>query len=150
MAAVVRRVLYSLLVLAAILPVYAWYGFDTSPRDVLTEPAPNGAVRVFGDYPGVDPDAAARETVDALLKAGGLDKKVLLVALPTGSGWVDPTQVEAIEDWAGNDVASVSVRYARVPSAIAFTLRPGLATESARALFRELSSRLAVRDSGHR
>jgi len=149
MAAVVRGVLCALILLAVILPVYAWYGFETSPRDVLTEPSSEGALRIFGDYPRVDPDVAARETVDALVKAGGLDMKVLFVALPTGSGWVDPAQVEAIEDWAGNDVASVSVRYARVPSAVAFTLRPGLATESAQALFRELSSRLAARDPEH-
>lgn len=142
MASVVRKLLCALLLAAATLPIVAWYGLDTYPRDILTEPAPAGAVRVFGDYPRTNPDVAARETVNALVDAGGLEKEVLLVALPTGSGWVDPSEVEAMENWAEGDIATVAVRYARVPSAVAFTLRPGLAVDSAQALLDELSSRL--------
>lgn len=127
----------------------AWWLFDSGPlaqhpRDVLTEDSPLGAVRVFGDRPGQDASDAARDTVDELVDAGGLDREVVVVALPTGSGWVDPDQVEAVEKWAGGDVATVAVRYARTPSAVAYLLRPETAAESATALLQEVTDRVAT------
>jgi uncharacterized membrane protein len=125
-----------------------WWVFDEGPlrqqpRDVLTEPSPVGAVRVFGDHPGQDVGRAARETVDDLVAAGGFARDVVVVALPTGSGWVDPDQVEAVEAWADGDVATVSVRYARTPSAVAYLMRPDLAEDSATALLQEVVDRVA-------
>ncbi len=125
-----------------------WWVFDEGPlmqhpRDVLTEPSPVGAVRVYGDHAGQDAGRAARETVDDLVAAGGLARDVVVVALPTGSGWVDPGQVEAVEDWAGGDVATVSVRYAHTPSAVAYLMRPELAEDSAAALLQEVVDRVA-------
>ncbi|AHW62903.1 Hypothetical protein CGLY_02275 [Corynebacterium glyciniphilum AJ 3170] len=125
-----------------------WWVFDEGPlmqrpRDVLTETSPVGAVRVFGDYPGQDADGAARETVDALVADGGFSKDTVMIALPTGSGWVDPEQVEAVEDWADGDVATVSVRYAHTPSAVAYLMRPDLAEASATALLQEVLDRVS-------
>ncbi len=132
-----------------------WWMFDEGPlmqhpRDVLTETSPVGAVRVYGDYPGQDAAAAARRTVDTLVADGGFAKDVVVVALPTGSGWVDPEQVEAVEDWAGGDVATVSVRYAHTPSAVAYLMRPDLAEASATALLQEIVDRVSGLPSGGR
>jgi hypothetical protein len=126
-----------------------WWSLDSgpfarSPRDVLSEASPVGAVRVFGDYPGTDATTAARDTVDALEDAGGFDRSYLSIALPTGSGWVDPDQVEAMEDWADGDIASVSVRYSAAPSAAVLLLQRGLAEDSAEALIREVADRVAA------
>ncbi|HIW90461.1 MAG TPA: alpha/beta-hydrolase family protein [Candidatus Corynebacterium avicola] len=132
-----------------------WWIFDDgplaqSPRDVLTEESEYGAVRVFGDRPGEDTETAAQETVDDLVAADGLDRDVVVVALPTGSGWVDPDQVEAVEQWADGDVATVSVRYARVPSAVAYLLRPELAEQSATHLLEEVVDRVGELPEGER
>lgn len=132
-----------------------WWTFDSgpfaqSPRDILTEPSPTGAVRVFGDHPGQDAATAARETVDALEQAGGLDRGILSVDLPTGSGWVDPDQVTALEQWADGDIASVAVRYSSAPSAAVLLLHRDLATASARALLDEIVDRLARREPERR
>ncbi|WP_367119097.1 alpha/beta-hydrolase family protein [uncultured Corynebacterium sp.] len=126
-----------------------WWSLDSgpfarSPRDVLTEASPVGAVRVFGDYPGADATAAARDTVDALEAAGGLDRMYLSINLPTGSGWVDPDQVEAMEDWADGDIASVAARYSAAPSAAVLLLQRDLATDSAEALIREIVDRVSA------
>ena len=126
-----------------------WWSLDSgpfaqSPRDVLTEASPVGAVRVFGDYPGTDATTAARDTVDALEAAGGLDRSYVSIDLPTGSGWVDPDQVEAMEDWADGDIASVSVRYSSAPSAAVLLLQRDLAENSAEALIREVADRVAT------
>lgn len=36
------------------------------------------------------PDARAQRAFDELLRAGGFDRQVLVIAMPTGSGWLDP------------------------------------------------------------
>jgi hypothetical protein len=132
-----------------------WWAFDSgpfaqSPRDILTEPSPAGAVRVFGDHPGQDATTAARETVDALERAGGLDRHIVSIDLPTGSGWVDPDQVEAVERWARGDIASVAVRYSSAPSAAVLVLHRDRAVASARALVGEVVDRVGRMDPQRR
>jgi hypothetical protein len=132
-----------------------WWAVDSgpfarSPRDILTETSPAGAVRVFGDHAGQDAATAARDTVDALEQAGGLDRRILSVDLPTGSGWVDPDEVTALERWAGGDIASVSVRYSAAPSAAVLLLHRDLAVDSARALLHEVVDRVDRRDPARR
>lgn len=150
---VIRRLARLLLLLVCLHtagPVFSaalWWSVDSGPwaQDpllVLTERSDTGAVRVYGDHPDRDVSTAAERTVDDLTAAGGFDRSVLVVALPTGSGWVDPAQVLATERWAGGDVATVSVRYAAAPSAAAYLLRPTLAVDSARALLSEVSEHL--------
>lgn len=139
-----------LICLAAAAPALSaalWWSLDSGPwaqepQLVLTEQSQTGAVRVYGDHPGRDAGPAAERTVDELTAAGGFDRGTLVVALPTGSGWVDPAQVRATEQWADGDVATISLRYSAAPSAAVYLLRPTLATESARALIAQVSDRL--------
>lgn len=126
-----------------------WWALDSGPWSgdpvlVLNDDAAAPAVRVYGDHPDLDARSAARRTADSLDDAGGFDRSVLLVTIPTGSGWVDPEQVAAVEDWAGGDVATVAMRYSAAPSAAVFALRPELATESAHAILAELTGRIRM------
>ncbi|EFV93128.1 hypothetical protein ES5_02524 [Dietzia cinnamea P4] len=128
-----------------------WWLLDTGPLAsepelVLNGVSAHGAVRVFGDHPGLEPAAAARLTVDQLTRDGGFDRSVLVVTVPTGSGWVDPDQVEALERWAGGDIATVALRYSSAPSAAVYLLRPDSATRAARALLTEVAGRLRTMD----
>lgn len=132
-----------------------WWSLDRGPLSltptiVLADRSAHGAVRVYGDYPDLEPRAAARRTVDRLEAAGGLERSVLVVTVPTGSGWVDPLQVEATEEWAGGDVATVALRYSSAPSAAVYLLRPELATRSARALLTEVLDRLRTLGASRR
>lgn len=124
-----------------------WWSFDSgpwtsSPVLVLTEPSHNGGVRVYGDYPDLDASDAAQRTADNLAAQGGFDRSVLMVAVPTGSGWIDSAQVHAIERWAGGDVATVAMRYSSAPSGAVYVLRPEVAERSAHALLAEITERL--------
>lgn len=126
-----------------------WWAYDRGPLTldpelVLTEPSPTGAVRAYGDHADLDVDTAARATVDDLDAAGGFDRDVLVVTIPTGSGWVDANQVEALEQWADGDVATVGMRYSAAPSSVVYLLNPDEATESARALLTEVVDRLRL------
>lgn len=146
---VARITFYAMVIymLVGALGSVVWWALDsgplaTDPRLVLNDPAASPAIRVYGDHPGLDPDHAARLTTDALVAAGGFDRSILLVTIPTGSGWVDPEQVTAIEDWSGGDVATVAMRYSSAPSAAVYALRPELAADSAHAILAEITSRL--------
>lgn len=124
-----------------------WWAFDSgplasSPELVLAQNEGTAAVRVYGDHEDLDVESAARRTVAALDAAGGFDRSVLMVTIPTGSGWVDPEEVSAIEEWAGDDIATVAMRYSAAPSGAVFALRPELAVDSAYALLREVTQRL--------
>lgn len=90
-----------------------WWAFDSGPLSddpemILLDRSTVGALRVYGDHPGLGPRDAARRTVDELEAEGGFDRSVLLLTLPTGSGWVESTQIEAIEDRYGGDIATGS------------------------------------------
>lgn len=124
-----------------------WWAFDSGPLAgnpdlVLTDHTTGAVVRVFGNHPDLDPGTAAQRTIDALDAADGFDRSVLVVTIPTGSGWVDPDQITAIENWAGGDVATVAMRYSAAPSAAVYVLRPELAAESARAILAEVTDRI--------
>lgn len=124
-----------------------WWSLDSgpwsmTPRDILTEKSPYGAVRVFGDDSSLNHTELAEQTVDVLEDVGGLTRSIVVVALPTGSGWVDPHQVEALEQWADGDIATVSMRYSHAPSAAVFLLNPQLAKKSAHELLRTVVARV--------
>ncbi len=73
----------------------------------------------------------AQLAVAALRRGGAFDGAAVLVAVPTGSGWVDPVAVGAL---AGPGVATVAVQYAARPSWQEYLLDPGAAQETAVAL----------------
>ncbi|HEU4511802.1 MAG TPA: alpha/beta-hydrolase family protein [Nocardioidaceae bacterium] len=61
-------------------------------------------------------DLAVRE----LRRTGGFDREVLVVATTTGTGYVDPAAVEAVEYMYNGDTASVGIQYSYLPSWISF------------------------------
>ena len=73
--------------------------------------------------------------VSELVRTGGFQRSVLCVVTATGTGWVDPEAVAALEYvWAG-DTATVSVQYSYLPSWISFMVDSGRAREAGSELF---------------
>ncbi|WP_353952390.1 alpha/beta-hydrolase family protein [Knoellia sp. S7-12] len=94
-----------------------------SSDQVLLLKSPVGAVRAYAGLSDSADDAArARIAVDRLVAAGGLTREHLLVAIPTGSGWVNPEFVAGTERRFGSEVATVSMQYDDRPSWVAFLL----------------------------
>ncbi|WP_420751565.1 alpha/beta-hydrolase family protein [Rhodococcus sp. O3] len=97
-------------------------------------------------YVGVDsaPDAPARAAlaVRELDRAGGFDRGHLVVAVPTGSGWIDANAVAGFESAYGDDVAFVAVQYSSAPSWVTFVLDRDAAIDAATALVDAVRSRL--------
>jgi uncharacterized membrane protein len=83
------------------------------------------------------PDAQARAAlaVRDLERAGGFQRKYLLVVTTTGSGWVDPALVDTFEYLSGGDAATVALQYSYLPSWISYLVDQSKAQEAGRALF---------------
>ncbi|MCF8587758.1 alpha/beta hydrolase [Gordonia liuliyuniae] len=76
-------------------------------------------------------DLAARE----LVRAGGLDRKVIGVASTTGTGWINRANPDSLEYMYNGDTAMVSMQYSTLPSWLSFLVDQERAREAGRALF---------------
>lgn len=93
-------------------------------------------VRVYvGLHAAPTPQERARLALAELQRAGGFERAVLLLATPTGTGWLDPAAIEPLEVMHRGDVATVSAQYSYLPSPIALLTEAPLGEEMARALF---------------
>lgn len=82
-----------------------------------------------------DPEARARLALEEMLRIDAFSRSTLVIATPTGTGWVDPAGQQALEYLLGGDVATVSVQYSYLASWIALLTAPEYGVETARAVF---------------
>lgn len=82
------------------------------------------------------PRARAQLALDEALRQGAFDRAALVIATPTGTGWVDPAAMMPMEALLHGDVASVSVQYSYLPSWLSLLTVPEYGAETARAVFR--------------
>jgi uncharacterized membrane protein len=82
-----------------------------------------------------DAEARADLAVRDLERAGGFQRKYLLVVTTTGSGWVDPALSDSFEYLTGGDSAIVAIQYSYLPSWISYLVDQSKAREAGRALF---------------
>lgn len=69
------------------------------------------------------------------LRVGAFDRKVLVLATPTGTGWMDPSAHFPLEVLTDGDVATVGVQYSYLPSWLSLLAVSEYGSESARAVF---------------
>jgi uncharacterized membrane protein len=79
--------------------------------------------------------AQASLAVRDLQRAGGFQRKNLLVVTTTGSGWVDPALADSFEYLSGGDCATVAIQYSYLPSWISYLVDQSKALAAGRALF---------------
>ena len=93
-------------------------------------------IRIYAGLASADgPTAQAALAVDDLERAGGFQRKNLLVVTTTGSGWVDPALVDTFEYLTGGDCATVAIQYSYLPSWISYLVDQSKALAAGRALF---------------
>jgi len=80
----------------------------------------------------------ARLALEELKRAGGFDRSLLVVATPTGTGWLDPGAVDTLEYLHAGDTAIVSMQYSYLPSWITILVDPDASRTAARILFNEV------------
>ena len=119
-------------------------GLDTAADNVLSRPSPRGAVRVYvGVHEAGTPAARSRLAVTRLERAGAFERENLVLAFPTGSGWVDPIGVRAVERRFDGDVATAAVQSTFLPSWAALMVAREDNEDGARALVAAVTERLA-------
>lgn len=98
-------------------------------------------IRVYVGMRTVDtPQERAKLALAELRRVGGFERSVLIVATPTGTGWLDPSAVDTIEYLHRGDTAIVSTQYSYLPSWMTIMVDPRRSIESAIALFDEIYS----------
>ncbi|MGP2492298.1 alpha/beta hydrolase [Mesorhizobium sp. PUT5] len=96
-------------------------------------------VRVYVGLRAADTaEARAGLALEELKRAGGFERKILIVITPTGTGWVDPAAMDPVEYLHHGDTASVAVQYSYLSSPLSLLVQPEYGSETARALFREI------------
>ncbi|PZQ52529.1 MAG: hypothetical protein DI556_02450 [Rhodovulum sulfidophilum] len=126
-----------------------WDDLGSAGRDFVTN-GPSGAeISAFLGRPALDPirvfvglnaaetpeeraDLALRE----LIRVGAFERAVLVIAVPTGTGWMDPAAFDTLDYLTAGDVATVAVQYSYLTSWISLLVEPGYGEETGRALFR--------------
>ena len=110
-----------------------------------------GAARVYaGVVHAADEADRVQLAVEEWVRLGGLERSVVLVAAPTGSGWVDGGAVAAAERAAGGDVATVVVQYATRASALEYVLDGDRSARVTTAVVRGLRAVLDARPADQR
>jgi uncharacterized membrane protein len=108
-------------------------------------------IRVYAGLASADgAEAQAALAVRDLDRAGGFQRKNLLVVTTTGSGWVDPALVDTFEYLTGGDSATVAIQYSYLPSWISYLVDQSKALAAGRALFDAVYGAWAKLPPGHR
>ncbi|MEF2554497.1 alpha/beta-hydrolase family protein [Aurantimonas sp. A2-1-M11] len=123
-----------------------WAGMGQPGRDFVTSGPDATAISAFTGAPARDPvrvyvgranaetpQARAALALEELIRLDAFDRSILVVASPTGTGWMDPGSHDPLEYMHGGDVATVAVQYSYMqsPFALLFETQTGLEQASA-------------------
>ncbi|CAN5869339.1 alpha/beta-hydrolase family protein [soil metagenome] len=132
----------------------AWEELGSKGRDFIAGGPTLAELEAFHGSPASEPvriyvglDAAASEHERAavaaaeLERAGGFDRSVVAVIVPTGTGWVNPNATAALEFLHNGDSALVAMQYGYLPSWLSYMVDGGRARDAGRELFNQVYDR---------
>ncbi|SDE48434.1 Uncharacterized membrane protein [Paracoccus isoporae] len=92
-------------------------------------------LRVYVGLANAD-DAQGRSdlALAELQRIGAFEREVLIVAMPTGTGWLDPGSFDPLEYMHGGDIASVAVQYSYLQSPLALIIETDAGLQQAHSL----------------
>jgi uncharacterized membrane protein len=118
---------------------------DLSIETVMGEPARAAPIQV---YVGLDSATSARERVDLAIgeleRTGALDRPLLVLVSPTGTGYVNYVAVAALQYLTLGEVATVTMQYSRRPSPLSLSM-VRIAREQNRLLWLRILQRIRER-----
>ncbi|MBL4916847.1 alpha/beta hydrolase [Szabonella alba] len=99
------------------------------------QPAPD-PIRVYVGLNAADtPQERAELAFAELQRSGGFARDKLVIAIPTGSGWLDPGAMDSLEYIARGNVATVAVQYSYLASMVSVVVDPTHGLAEAQAIF---------------
>lgn len=124
-----------------------WGAIGAPGRDFITSGPDAAAISNFTGRPamnpirvyvgranGETPQARAELALAELKRQGAFDRAVLIVASPTGTGWMDPGSHDPLEYMHGGDIATVAAQYSYLQSPLALILETETGLQQATAL----------------
>ncbi|AYJ48505.1 hypothetical protein D8W71_09380 [Rhodococcus sp. P1Y] len=113
--------------------------------DEISEGLGRPALQPIRAYAGLETAETQDERLDIVVqeleRTGAFQRQALVVVPTTGTGWVNPTAIEAEELMFGGDVATVAAQYSYLPSWISFLAERDKAAEAGRALIDKVHQR---------
>lgn len=76
----------------------------------------------------------AELALEELKRVGAFDRSVLIVATPTGTGWIDPAAMDSLEYLHHGNVATVALQYSYLTSPLSLIVEPDRGTTAADAI----------------
>ncbi len=80
----------------------------------------------------------AKLALSELKRTRAFQRSVLIVVMPTGTGWIDPAAMDTVEYLHNGNVASVAIQYSYLTSWLSLLVEPDYGGEAARDLFAEV------------
>jgi uncharacterized membrane protein len=94
-------------------------------------------IRVYAGLRSADsPEDQAQLALADMIRMGAFSRAILVIATPTGTGWVDNNSIAPLEYMLDGDIATVAVQYSYLQSPLSLILEPGRSRKSAAAVFR--------------
>ncbi|MEH7829898.1 alpha/beta hydrolase [Gemmobacter denitrificans] len=110
---------------------------DASAITGLTGQPALEPIRVYvGVNSAKTPEQRAGLALAELQRTGAFDRGTLVIATPTGTGWIDQAASQPLEYLLHGDVATVSVQYSYLPSWLSLFVEPERGAETAQEVFR--------------
>jgi uncharacterized membrane protein len=127
----------------------AWQDLGRAGKQFVTEGPRKAEIETFIGRPALDPirvyaglrsagspEEQARRALADLIRMGAFSRSILIIATPTGTGWVDNNGIAPLEYMHDGDIATVAVQYSYLQSPLSLILEPGRSQDSAAAVFR--------------
>ncbi|MGG7645406.1 alpha/beta hydrolase [Rhodovulum sp. YNF3179] len=124
-----------------------WASIGKPGRDFITSGPSSEDISAFTGRPALDPirvyvgranggtpRARAELALAELIRQGAFEREVLIMASPTGTGWMDPGSHDPVEYMHGGDIATVAAQYSYLQSPLALILETRTGLEQSTAL----------------
>lgn len=130
--------------------LFDWDKMGREGRRFLTQAPDTTDLKRFTDQPVKQPirvyvgmregsfQERANLALQELKRVNAFERSVLILATPTGSGWVDVAAINPVEYLHRGDIATVSAQYSYLPSALSLLLEGEYGSEMARTLFQKV------------
>jgi uncharacterized membrane protein len=124
-----------------------WAAIGEPGRDFIVSGPDAEAISAFMGRPALDPirvyvgrangdtpQARAELALAELKRLDAFEREVLIIASPTGTGWMDPGSHDPVEYMHGGNIATVAAQYSYLQSPLALILETRTGLEQATAL----------------
>lgn len=126
----------------------SWQNLGRTGRNYVSSAPTGEEIAAFTGRPAMDPlrvyvglnaaetaEERAELALQEMIRVKAFDRSVLVVTVPTGTGWMDPAGSDPLEYLHGGDVATVAVQYSYLTSFVSILIEPGYGEDTGRALF---------------